>query len=76
MGNIFQPPPTKRPEIESGANKRTSSQVVFGEPTHAGNYYSTTTDSTFKAYDVKEAVKKQGDNYKSSIPLDYYGKYT
>lgn len=65
----------KKPDIESGANKRTRSNVWFGEPTHASNFYDTTTNTTFTPYDVKHDILTHGNNYQSNIPTDYYSKY-
>ena len=71
---MFQPPPTIKPKIESGADKRTKSQVIFGEPRLADEFYETTTHSVFKPVSVPYTYARNNLN-KSVVPLDYYGKY-
>ena len=66
-------PQVGRPNIVGGAKKRTSSNVVFGEPSLGDNYYSTTTDSTFKPQSVKYDPVRPDRSGRSAVPLDYYG---
>lgn len=66
------PPPTKRPNIVYGANKRTKSNVWFGEPEHVTHFYDTTMNDNFPAYNVQHVPLKHGGNYESNIPTDYY----
>ncbi|CAH1797265.1 unnamed protein product [Owenia fusiformis] len=63
-----------RPKIVSGANKRTSSNVWFGEPTHNDLYYQTTMNDKYTPkYKAPYKSHRDTDHSKSSIPLDYYG---
>ena len=71
---VFQTPETKRPHIVSGANKRTESNVSFGEPELAGAFYETTTDKTFQPVSIPYTYKRSDDNTRSTVPLSYYGK--
>ena len=70
----FQPARVIKPKIESGADKRTKSQVCFGEPSLADEYYETTTHSVFKPVSVPYTYERNNLNTKSVVPLDYYGK--
>ena len=77
MSCIFslQPPHTVKPKIESGADKRTKSQVWFGEPGLSDQYYETTTDSTFKPVSVPYTNHGANIDKRTAVPLDYYGKF-
>lgn len=66
------PPEMQRPHIASGAQERTKSQVVFGEPSLAGQYYDTTTDSTYKPTKVPYTYHRSDNNTKSAVPVHYY----
>lgn len=61
-----------RNKIESGADKRTKSNVWFGEPQLAQDFYDTTMEEEFNPKTVPYSYKR-GDGQKSIIPLDYYG---
>jgi len=64
---------TPRPNIVSGADKRTKSNVWFGEPTLDDQFYSTTVDSTFTALDIKPKNTERPDlNTRSAVPVNYY----
>ena len=67
---------TPRPDIVSGANKRTKSNVWFGEPRLDGQYYETTVDSTFQPVNVPPRNTERPDfNTRSCVPVHYYRKY-
>lgn len=66
--------PTKRPEVVSGADKRTKSNVEFGDPDQMKQFYETTTGSTYQPNDLPKPYQRSNIN-KSSIPTDFYGKF-
>ncbi|XP_064649535.1 stabilizer of axonemal microtubules 5-like [Lineus longissimus] len=67
-------PHLPKPVIESGANKRTKSNVWFGEPRLARTFYDTTVGTEFTPADVPYKYDRSSLHAPSSIPLDYYGK--
>ncbi|KAJ8304077.1 hypothetical protein KUTeg_017660 [Tegillarca granosa] len=60
--------------IISGANLRTKSNVLFGEPQLTSNYYDTTTEDTFKPVTVPYTYNRAKFYKSSDVPLDYYNK--
>lgn len=59
--------------IVSGANKRTKSNVWFGEPRLDNRYYETTVDSTFTPWNVPAKSTERPDfNTRSCVPVNYY----
>lgn len=72
---LMQPPVTKKPEIISGSNRRTQSNVLFGKPELGDKYYETTTDSTYKPKSAPYTYQRADGNTRSAVPLDYYGEW-
>ena len=63
-------------KIVSGANKRTRSNVWFGEPRLGDNFYDTTTSKTFTPARAPYKLPSPDMTTKSHVPMDYYGQYT
>lgn len=61
-----------KPKLVSGANRDTSSQVVFGDPQQGDRFFETTHNATYTNQQLPERKKMESDNYKSSVPVDYY----
>jgi len=57
--------------IVSGANKRTASQVWFGDPDLEKQFYSTTTKEVFKPKSVPYSYDRQSCYIPSCIPLSH-----
>ena len=71
---LLQRGPAERPEIVSGADKRTKSNVFFGEPIPGERYYDTTNKDAFKPVEGAGPYQRNNDSHKSNIPTDYYCK--
>ena len=63
-----------KPKIESGADKRTRSNVSFGEPRLNKQFYDTTMGSNFKPSTVPYSYNRINAYKDSVVPLDYYGE--
>ncbi|XP_005092049.1 uncharacterized protein LOC101845903 [Aplysia californica] len=57
--------------IVSGANRRTQSNVWFGDPDLDKRYYSTSTKEVFQPKRVPYSYDRQSHYIPSSIPIDY-----
>ena len=62
------------PVVIKGADRRTKSEVQFGDPDEMTKYYQTTMNDHFRSNDAHKPPAANLDNYKSCIPLDYYSK--
>ena len=72
---FYQPLNAEKPEIISGANRRTRSNVWFGDPDLGNKYYDVTTDMTYRPCDLPDRKNPRSDlNTKSSVPTNYYGE--
>ena len=58
-------------EIVSGANKRTKSKVVLGNPSQSNSFYSTSQSDAYPVFKVP--VVRADGHPASKVPLDYYG---
>ncbi|ELU02621.1 hypothetical protein CAPTEDRAFT_229112 [Capitella teleta] len=68
------PAPMVKPEIISGKDRRTESNVLFGKPELGSEYYETTTASTFQPVSAPYTYKRSdSNNTRSAVPLKYYG---
>ncbi|XP_002738833.1 stabilizer of axonemal microtubules 5-like [Saccoglossus kowalevskii] len=72
--NVYHtaPPSDYRHFIISGADKRTVSNVTFGEPKLSHKFYSTTEKDAFPPTSVS-MERAASHHYKSNVPMDYYG---
>ncbi|XP_077989425.1 stabilizer of axonemal microtubules 5-like [Glandiceps talaboti] len=72
--NVYHkgPPRDYRNFIVSGADKRTASNVTFGEPKLSGTFYSTTEKDAFPPVSVP-LERATSHHYSSDVPMDYYG---
>lgn len=71
--SLYQPAPMVKPEIISGKDRRTESNVLFGKPELGSEYYETTTASTFQPVSAPYTYKRSDSNTRSAVPLKYYG---
>ena len=68
----FQPPLGIHTRIVSGANMRTRSTLLLGEPPLSGNFYHTTNVGTFSPKTVPYSYNRTKFYKNSDIPLNYY----
>lgn len=67
-------PTGPRNRIVSGANMRTRSNILLGEPPLSGTFYNTTNTGTFSPKTVPYTYGKGKFPQTSDIPLNYYSK--
>lgn len=67
------PPSGFRNKIVSGANKRTASEVTFGEPRKLSSYYTTTQSDAYPALGNSAFAVRSDGHPKGSVPLDGFG---
>ncbi|XP_013379784.1 testis-expressed protein 45 [Lingula anatina] len=59
--------------VVSGANKRTESNVWFGEPRMNSGFYDTTMGDEFSPKNVPYSYNRSNFHTQSAIPVNYYG---
>lgn len=70
----FVPNRVDKVNLVKGADKRTASNVEFGDPDQMNSFYSTTMRDEFTPKDTAKGSCVM-NNSKSSIPMKLYGKY-
>ena len=63
-----------KPEIIYGADRRTRSNVWFGDPDLGDRYYDTTMEEQYQPQKMPDKLTAQHNNTKSCVPVNYYRK--